>query len=254
MATKKKKTAPRKKKSNSKGLLWLIGFVVVALLAGGIYLGLTGKQNRSKKTKSNFLQEVPKGYASVGIDVSHHQGKIDWDLLFNDLRFDTIVRFVYCKATESLTHLDTKWEHNRKTLNNMGILNGAYHFFDGFAAPRDQAAHFLNHWQPREIDLPPVLDVETEGISDQDLIAKMRIWLTEVEKETGYRPIIYTSDNFYETKFKNKFPGYYFWIAAYSKKPTSIDSEQIIHWQFSETGTLPGISEMVDLNVSKIAY
>jgi len=255
MTSTKKKPKPkaRKKTTLSKAVILSL-LLVFGIVAWGIYLGVSGVKKKRSVTKTTFLQNIPPNFASIGIDVSHHQGKVDWDLLFSDLRFDTIVRFVYCKATESLTHLDTKWDYNRKTLNNLGILNGAYHFFDGFAAPKDQAAHFLTHWKPREIDLPPVLDVETEGISDADLIAKMRIWLTKVEEETGYRPIIYTSDHFYESKFKGKFPGYYFWVAAYSRKPTSIDSEQIIHWQYSETGTLPGIDENVDLNVSKIPF
>jgi lysozyme len=209
------------------------------------------RKSKVKEKKIDFLSTVPDGFTSVGIDVSHHQGKIDWSLLFDELRYDTIIKFVYCKATESTDHLDTRWEENRKTLNNMGILNGAYHFFDPKNPPRPQVAHFLSYWKPRDIDLPPMVDVEKEGFSDEDLIAKMKIWLIEVEKSTGKRPIIYTSYHFFETKFKHDFKNYNFWIASYSRKPRSLEDNRVIYWQYSESGKIPGCRELVDLNVSK---
>lgn len=253
---KKRTTKPTKKKTKkNKVLSWLLFFVVLAVTSFGIYLYSSNSNPRGEKAvKSKFITNIPKGFATSGIDVSHHQGDIDWNLLFNQLRYDTLIRFVYCKATESLTHVDSRWQKNRAELNGLGIMNGAYHFFNGFTPPKEQAAHFLKYWKPREIDLPPVLDVETEGISDADLIAKMKIWLKEVENKTGYRPIIYTSLNFYETKFIHAFPGYYFWIAAYSRRPSCLKDEQILHWQYSETGVLPGIQEKVDLNVSKVSF
>ena len=82
----------------------------------------------------------------------------------------------------------------------------------------------------------------------------MKIWLKEVEKRTGMRPIIYTSLNFYETKFQNDFLDYKFWLAAYSRKPECLHDERIIHWQFTETGKIPGTKEEVDVNVTKISF
>jgi len=206
------------------------------------------------ETPKHFRKIIPEGYSTVGIDVSHHQGEIDWDQLFNEKGFDTLIDFVYCKVTEGADHTDTQYERNRSILNDMGILNGAYHYFQAKNAPRPQAEHFLAHWKKRDIDLPPVLDVEDEGLSDEDLIAKMKIWLTEVERVSGMRPVIYTSLSYYETKFRNRFPGYKFWLAAYSREPQYMTDTDVIHWQFSETGRLPGIRNAVDLNVSKLEY
>ena len=206
------------------------------------------------ETPKHFRKIIPEGYSTVGIDVSHHQGEIDWDQLFNEKGFDTLIDFVYCKVTEGADHTDTQYERNRSILNDMGILNGAYHYFQAKNAPRPQAEHFLAHWKKRDIDLPPVLDVEDEGLSDEDLIAKMKIWLTEVERVSGMRPVIYTSLSYYETKFRNRFPGYKFWLAAYSREPPYMTDTDVIHWQFSETGRLPGIRNAVDLNVSKLEY
>lgn len=227
---------------------------ILLLIGIGGFFWFWFRTNVAVETPKHFRKIIPEGYSTVGIDVSHHQGEIDWDKLFNEKGFDTLIDFVYCKVTEGDDHIDTQYERNRSVLNDMGILNGAYHYFQTKNAPRPQAQHFLAHWKKRDIDLPPVLDVEDEGFSDEDLIAKMKIWLTEVEKVSGMRPIIYTSLNYYETKFRDSFPGYKFWLAAYSREPQYMDDPQVIHWQFSETGRLPGIDNPVDLNVSKLDF
>lgn len=214
-----------------------------------VYVYYTKDSDTGQRAK--LLESMPEGFNSFGIDVSHHQGEIDWEELFVTQRYDTIIRFVYCKATEGCDHLDTQWEENQKVLKELNVLTGAYHFFSPKTAPRPQAAHFLAALKDTQLELPPVLDVEAEGFSDKDLIAKMKIWLEEVEKQTGRRPIIYTSLHFFETKFFNEFKNYKFWIAAYSRKPECIDDERILHWQYSESGELPGIDEAVDFNVSK---
>jgi lysozyme len=243
----------KRKKAKGSSNKWKWISLIVLLLTFAIFLYFSFSEKKAM-TVDSFQKSVPEGFESIGLDISHHQGDIDWEKLMIKSGFDSIIQFVYCKATEGNTHLDTKWEQNRKALNNLGIPNGAYHFFIPTNPPRPQAAHFLNTWKKRDIDLAPVLDVETEGFSNNDLIAKMKIWLTEVELKTGVRPIIYTSLHFYETKFQNDFPDYQFWIAAYSRKPACIEDKRIIHWQYSETGSLPGIDELVDLNVSKLKY
>lgn len=240
----------RQKKNRGKQLLFW-GLIPLGIAAFFVFWYAA---ETKEETPEHFLKSIPEGYASVGIDVSHHQGEIDWEYLLDKRGFDTIIDFVYCKVTEGADHVDTQWKNNRQKLNELGVLNGAYHYFQTKSFPRPQAAHFLKHWDEREIDLPPVLDVEEEGISDEDLIAKMKIWLVEVERVSGHRPIIYTSLNFYETKFRNQFPGYKFWLAAYSREPQYMDDNQVIHWQFSESGRLPGIDNKVDLNVSKKAF
>jgi lysozyme len=246
-----KKSAPkRKSKAGKKNKNRL--FFWIAISAGVIAFFVFWYETQGMvQTSTHFHEIIPPGYKSVGLDVSHHQGEIDWDLLLHKKGFDTIIDFVYCKVTEGSDHLDTQWERNREYLNKHGILNGAYHYFNPKSLPRPQAQHFLSAYKIRSIDLPPVIDVEDEGFSDEDLRAKVLIWCEEVKKATGIKPIIYTSLNFYETKFRGKMEGYQFWIAAYSREPQYMNDREVLHWQFSESGRLPGISGTVDLNVSK---
>ena len=244
---KRKKT----KKVSRKSLFWIVITCVLSFSIGGYYFL---NQKTKILTPAKLRAIAPEGFPTIGIDISHHQGEMDWDKLFNHSGYDSLIHFVYCEATEGNTLVDSQWKQNRKKLNEIGIPNGAYHFFISTDPPRPQVEHFLTHWKKRDIDLPPVLDVETEGLSDQDLIDKMKIWLREVELRTGMRPVIYTSLHFYETKFQNVFANYRFWIAAYTRKPDCVNDSRIIHWQFTDQGRIPGTREKVDLNVSKIVY
>lgn len=198
------------------------------------------------------LDPVPATFNSYGIDISHHQGKIDW-VVFKE-KADSLIRFVYCKATEGTDFVDPQWENNRNQLTELNIKHGAYHFFNPKTSSLTQANHFLKYYNCNQNDLPPVLDSETEGDSDQHLIEEMKKWLIHVEESTGKRPIIYTSYHFYNTKFKHAFEGYKFWIANYSNTPHRVEHKDVIHWQYSDQGKIPGIKNNVDLNYSKINF
>lgn len=243
-----------KKKTNSKQNYWIIG-IISAFILFILLLNIlpTNTKKEDKEKIKELALHIPVGFNSFGIDVSHHQGTINWVKIFQNRNLDTLLNFVYCKATEGTTFTDEKWIENRQSLNELGIRNGAYHFFNPDTDPVKQAEHFISIWKPRDIDLPPVLDVEIENKEKNDVTLKksMNKWLFHVEKKTGHHPIIYTQDNFFMKKFKNDFLNYNFWIASYSKKPFGLNYKRIVHWQYSENGEIPGISEKVDLNVSK---
>lgn len=207
-----------------------------------------------KNSHSQFdqFEDLPNGFKAYGIDVSHHQGKVNWENVFDDE--ECKVQFVYCKATEGINFKDEMYTYNKATLDRKKIPNGAYHFFQPSVDPIVQANFFLKTIYLKQNDLPPVLDVEKEGKNDVDLISRMIQWLKYVEKTTGKRPVIYTSYHFYTTKFQNKFKEYKFWIANYNDIPERLKNDEIIHWQFSDNGAITGISTEVDLNYSKIDF
>ena len=244
-----KRSFSKKKKKSNKTLYIILGVVFVILV--GIVLFTQEEKVTEEEKIEKLLVNLPKGYQSSGMDVSHHQGSIQWDKILNQSPLDTLIDFVYCKATEGATHVDTQWESNRQQLNELGVRNGAYHFLNANSYSIPQAKHFLAIWKHREIDLPPVLDVEQEAESDEVLINNMYDWLEYVERKSGLRPIIYTSYSFYAKKFKNEFKDYQFWIASYDKDPKALNDHRIVHWQFTDNLEIPGISEKVDFNVSK---
>lgn len=233
-----------KKKRKSSSRTTIIAFLFIGMLLTAFYLF-----NLAQKDSQSFLAQFPITHSEIGIDISHHQGKVDWNKLVCDKGLDTLIHFVYLKATEGQDHEDRHWKWNKQQLDSLNIASGVYHFFQSKRLPRPQAAHFLATYQYKKSDLPPVLDIELEGITDHDLIQKATIWLDTVEKVTGVRPIIYTSLHFFETKFKHVFPNEQFWIASYSRKLNEPIDPRIIMWQFSESGFLPGESQKIDLNI-----
>lgn len=235
---------PKKKKSQLPLILLIIGIVLSVF----IY-----KKYQPKKTYHfHNLPELPEGFKSYGIDVSHHQGTIDWNTFFNAC--DSSISFVFCKATEGIEFIDEEFENNAQALLDHNKKFSAYHFFLPKPDPIQQANHFISVYKNYEGQLPPVLDAETEGDSDTELIKNMKTWLEHVELKTGKRPIIYTSYNFYNEKFKDHFKGYKYWVANYSDKAYRFKDDNILYWQFSDNGKIPGIQKPVDLNYSKIEF
>jgi lysozyme len=198
--------------------------------------------------------ELPEGYTTFGIDVSHHNGTIRWEEVLTSTEERRAVQFVYCKATQGSGMVDKTWSFNRKRLKKLGIPFGAYHFLSDETDPVSQAGHFLRHWNSEMCDLPPVLDVEESKLSRGELIRNMDIWLSIVEKESGIRPVIYVSLNDYNKLFYDVFKEYKFWIAAYSRVSSVLQDERVIQWQFTEKGRINGIKANCDFNYSKYTF
>lgn len=238
----------RRKKSNA-SLRHFLLFIVALFVLGFIVVRFFSHRGSNGSLE---LEPLPEGFVGHGIDISHYQGTIDWQQFSESC--DSLISFVYCKATEGVSHVDAKWVENRYALIDIGMAHGAYHFFSPNTDALAQAKHFLNHYTIHESDLPPVLDAETEARTDQKLIEGMRTWLQHVEAQTGRRPVIYTSHHLYRTKLKGKFPGFKFWIANYNAEVTGLEDPDIICWQHSDNGHVPGIDGPVDMNFTKISY
>lgn len=125
-----------------------------------------------------------------GIDVSHFQGDIDYDVLATKP-----VDFNIIKATQNAKN--PKFDRNWAESKRIGLTRGAYHLIDLDKEPEPQLFMYLSVVTFEEGDLPPVLDVETskiEEVGDPEL-AYQRIlwWLMEAERLTGTVPILYIS-------------------------------------------------------------
>lgn len=177
-----------------------------------------------------------------GIDLSHHQDWIDWSG-FDDLR----PHFVFLKATEGISHIDTRYRSHRAGFNKLGVPIGAYHFFSYRTDGKKQAIHFLKHAKIKEGDLLPVLDFEADDqIPERDWIVKnVKAFLNHVENETGYRPVIYTTCNFYKRYLKNELKGeYHYWICDYLSEPRC----DYTFWQMTDRFKHDAFPGRIDLN------
>jgi len=197
-----------------------------------------------------------------GIDVSHHQGSINWQLVYNSGKV-----FAFVKATEGYTYDDPRFTANMQNGKNAGMLMGAYHFArPDNNSPEDEADHFVQVAGPYIGDgyLPPVLDLEDPPGKDlknlftsQQLTRWVQTWMERVEQLTGVRPILYTNRR-YTTWLQPSLTVYKLWIAEPDDNTDPPDNLGIWpDWafkQFSWTGNVPGIAGDVDLDIFNGTY
>ena len=199
----------------------------------------------------------PEGYEIHGIDISHHQGTIDWDKLRTNGMIDKWpVRFVMIKATEGASNIDKNFAYNFHNAREYGFIRGAYHFWSTRSTGRAQANHFLNNVKLEEGDLPPVLDVEHKGKdqSPEDFKESVLTWLRIVEKKYGVKPIIYTYYKFKTAYLSDSvFNSYPYWIAHYYVDKVEYKGKWKF-WQHTDCGRLPGIDGYVDFDIYNGSY
>ena len=185
-----------------------------------------------------------------GIDVSHFQGQIDWTQVAA-----SGIQFCYVKATDGIAFSDVRFQSNLAGSKAAGLLTGAYHFLRAGSDPEKQAESFLHLVPKLETgDLPPVLDIERDdGASASVILDAILAWVQAVENVLLRRPIIYTYASFWNSTLagSRRFDDYFLWIADYGNRssprlPSGRTGYQI--WQFSQTGSVPGIAGNVDLD------
>ena len=192
---------------------------------------------------------MPYGYQVHGIDISHYQGKIDWKMLTQTRQGQFPIHFVFMKSTEGGDFSDKNFVTNFDSAKAYGFIRGAYHFYNPKTDPIKQADFFINSVKLEAGDLPPVLDIEKKSRDMKILQKDLKIWLRKVENHYGVKPIIYASYKF-KTRYLNDsvFNSYPYWIAHYYVDSVKYEGDWKF-WQHTDVGTLPGISEQVDLNI-----
>lgn len=190
----------------------------------------------------------PRLYASsrYGIDVSRYQKEIDW----KEVSRDENVSFVYLKATESTGLVDRTYYDNLRGAHRVGLPVGVYHFFSPTTPAQHQLANFMNAVDPSTQDLIPIIDVEVAPRRKSQVIpflSRLRAFVDGVERYFGCKPMIYTSQNFYNTYLAGKFTDCPFMLAKYSEEiPEVVDDVRFLVWQFTASGSIRGIEGNVD--------
>ena len=192
---------------------------------------------------------MPYGYQVHGIDISHYQGDIDWKMLTQTRQGQFPIRFVFMKSTEGGDFADKNFVANFDSAKAHGFIRGAYHFYNPKTDANKQADFFIRSVKLEKGDLPPVLDIEKKGKDVKKLQSDLKLWLQKVERHYGVKPIIYASYKF-KTRYLNDsvFNSYPYWIAHYYVDSVKYEGDWKF-WQHTDVGTLPGISEQVDLNI-----
>ncbi|MCJ8015212.1 glycoside hydrolase family 25 protein [Paenibacillus sp. KQZ6P-2] len=206
------------------------------------------------------MQSRSKGNAQ-GIDVSHHQGVIDWPKVAA-----AGISFVFIKATQN--NMDPKFIENVNGAKAAGLLVGAYHYLDDSVTTVDKARTAAQSFNkviqtaggPDVFDLPFVLDYESNKnkLTSATITSIAKAFLEEIQHLTCTLPMLYTYPSFI-----GNFSGltdYPLWIARYhTVAPVDASGwKRWEFWQYSDGGVgdslpngirkVPGINGNVDLN------
>lgn len=234
---------------------WIGGTAVIVLyvfLFYHFFVGPTGFRWRALYGDA----EYPEGFEIHGIDISHYQGKIDWEQLKNAMIKGCPVRFVIIKSTEGSSRLDENFRENFNQARDFGFIRGVYHFWSNKSTAREQAYYFLDQVHLTDGDLPPVLDIEHKQAdkSVEDFQRDVLTWLHIVEDKYHVKPIIYTYYKFKEQYLSAPvFDDYPYWIAHYYVDKVQYKGKWKF-WQHTDVGKLPGIKGYVDFNIYNGSY
>ncbi len=231
------------------GVLCVLGFIFFILQHNGVVW---------------FNMPSDKAYPIKGVDVSAHQGQIEWKILK-----EQGISFAFIKATEGSKWVDKRFAYNFENAHNQGLFVGAYHFFSFDSSGLTQAENFIRNVQndksPRS--LPPVVDIEFYGTkasnppSTQSVYKELDKLLLHLEQYYGVKPIIYTTPSFYDMYLRGRYKDNPLWIRSVFFAPHSLwarlfnvyfDKNSWVFWQYNPKGVLKGYSgaeKYIDLNV-----
>lgn len=198
------------------------------------------------------------GDSLLGIDVSSHQGVIEWDkVAATDIAF-AMVRVGYRGYEVGNICEDTMWKTNLQGARDNGLLVGVYFFSQAINAEEalEEAEFVLELLDGVQLDLPVVFDWEPVGDSartahmDAATLNACTVTYCDAMEAAGYQPMVYFNMDLSSrllslTQMQEE--GYHFWLAMYTDRMTY--PYQINMWQYSDGGSVPGISGNVDMNL-----
>ncbi len=198
----------------------------------------------------------------IGIDVAEHQKEIDWAKVKEAGVHFAMIRVGYRGATRGDIYEDTMFEQNIQGAIDNGIKVGIYFFSQATTneEAEAEASNVLSKINEYDIDYPVVFDWEhvdiedsrVDNISGEQVTEFANTFCNKIEA-AGYTPMIYMNKNFaYNFLNLEELSEYPIWIAEYEDKSTFYYNYEM--WQYSDSGSIDGITVPVDLNISMKDY
>lgn len=197
----------------------------------------------------------------VGVDVSHHQGYIDWNSVKNDGYDFAFIRLGYREyGREGEVNPDSEFDRNIVNAQNAGLDVGVYFFSQAVNVEEaeEEADFVIEHLSGYELELPVVYDPEnilddearTDNVSGKQFTENTIAFCKRIS-EAGYEPMIYSNMLWEAFEFDmSKLTMYPFWYADYEKKPQT--PYNFSFWQYTNEGYVDGISGVTDLNIQLV--
>lgn len=237
MRNHKKSKRKKRLKINKKKLVIMLVFLLCLIFLVSKAIGFALEYSHIKTVTDGQLP-----YQIRGIDVSHYQGDVQWDVIAKE-----DISFALIKATEGSSHVDKKFQKNWEDSHKTNLKIGAYHFMSLETSGEDQAKNFIKHVTPEKNMLPPVVDVEVYGEfidrppSKEHFHKIMDPLIKALEKEYKMEPIIYCNTAMYKKTIAGEFDNP-IWLADLSKPDKLPDGKDWTFLQYSFEGKLKGYS------------
>ena len=185
------------------------------------------------------------------IDVSEHNGTIDWETAKNHIA-GAIIRCGY--GMDMAKQDDKQWARNVAECERLGIPYGVYLY--SYATNTDraksEAQHVLRLIKGRKLAYPVYFDIEEPG-TESAAVACAKAF-GDIIEAAGYWCGVYYNKDWHNRVIKGQLDRFVRWGAGYgsndgkqhaSYKPNF--GEDI--WQYSSKGSIPGVSGNVDVNI-----
>lgn len=200
------------------------------------------------------------GESRLGIDVSDFQGEIDWQQVAQ-----AGVEFVFIRVglrgnTEGGLYADSLADSYYEGAKEAGLEVGVYFYSQAInpAEAVEEAEFVLELIDGWQLELPVIFDWEwvsdearTAKLTGEELTACTKAFCQRI-RQAGYTPMIYFNESQgLDMLSLSQLEEYPFWLASYDDSldfPVSVD-----YWQYTCTGSVPGITGDVDLNLHLIS-
>ncbi|MFT8872947.1 MAG: glycoside hydrolase family 25 protein [Sporolactobacillus sp.] len=213
-----------------------------------------GNDNTTTTITRDFYSNLPLGVTSLGVDISHYQGSID----FTGIR-QAGVGFVIAKATEGTTYVDPTFAGDIAVANAAGLDTDAYHFLDNTTDPnaaRAEANHFADVIGTAGLSGYAFVDVESfpTGATQSQVTSTVAAFLDQLKTRGITKIGVYASYNAFQNLIDVstvKSYGALVWVARYRGDSTYLGPGMNADlWQWTRGGSINGISGSVDTDYS----
>ena len=212
---------------------------------------------------SKMYYNDPAYRTALGIDVSSYQENVDWQQVAAAGYEFAFIRIGYRGyGTEGTLNLDKYFQQNLTGAKAAGLKVGAYFFSQAISTEEalEEALFVLQALNGQALDYPLVYDWETisasgartKGLSNT-VLTDCAITFCNAVAQSGYTPMIYYNRPVgYQHYQLDRLTAYDVWFAQYADKPSMYYNYRI--WQYSDSGSVPGVKGKVDMNIAFVPY
>lgn len=215
------------------------------------------------RSGSRLYYNDPAYTTAWGIDVARYQGDIDWQKVAASGVEFVLIRVGGRFAESGELYDDAKFEEYLTGAQAAGLKTGVYFYSQAINPVEavEEALYTIGKLGGRTLEYPVIFDWEiysktarSYGV-DKDTLTDCAIAFCDTVAQAGYTPMIYMGLEVGYTRLDlSRLTGYDFWFAQYNSRnqPDMYYNYRI--WQYTDSGSVPGIEGKVDMDLAFIPY